>query len=124
MDALPVQVSGRRRISLVPVKENRHLLQSMSASFRVIEVDDETHDDEHSHKDEVVLPSNRFQSNRVDERVEENGRESGAPRDSQATGPKAVRPDLTGVGAEEGGPGMDLLAVPLVIVSFSFSPLE
>jgi hypothetical protein len=111
MDALaailPVQVSSRRRrVRLIPVEKHGHLLKRVPARFRVVQVNDDAHDEQHRHEHEVVPPSNRLQRDRVDEDVEEDGDEGGAPGHGQAAGAQAVRPDLAGVGAEEGGPGV------------------
>lgn len=101
---LTIQVSRRRRIRVVPVEKHRHLLQSVSARFRVVEVNYHAHDEKHRYEHKVILPSDRLQGHRVDEGVEEDCRKGRAPSYSQAAGTQAVGPDLAGVGAEERGP--------------------
>jgi hypothetical protein len=63
MDALailPVQVSRGERASLIAIEKHRHLLQRVPAGFRVVEVNNNSHDEQHCHEHQVVLPSDRF----------------------------------------------------------------
>jgi hypothetical protein len=50
MDALailPIQVSRGRSACVVPIEKHRHLLQCVSACFRIVEVDDYAHDEQY-----------------------------------------------------------------------------
>jgi hypothetical protein len=76
------------------VKDDGHLLQCVASCFRVEEVHRDTQKDEHDDEDEVVLPADAFQSNRVDESIEEDCDNGSRQSDNQATRTQAVRPDF------------------------------
>lgn len=54
------------------IKDDGHLLQGVASCFWVEEVDRDAQQDEHDDEDDVVLPADSFESDRVDESVEEN----------------------------------------------------
>jgi hypothetical protein len=92
----------------ITVKKNGHLLQSMASRLRIEKINRDAQKNEHDDEDEIVLPANAFKSNGVDEGVEEYGDHGSRQSDDQATGTKAVRPDLTRISGLERRPGSQL----------------
>jgi hypothetical protein len=54
------------------IKDDGHLLQGVASCFWIEEVHRDAQQDEHDDEDEVVLPADTLESDRVDESVEEN----------------------------------------------------
>ena len=76
------------------IKDDSHLLQGVASRFWVEKVDCDAQKDEHDDEDEVVLPADALQSDRVHESVEEDRDNGGRQSDDQTTGAQAVRPDF------------------------------
>ena len=76
------------------IKDDGHLLQGVASCFWIEEVHRDAQQDEHDDEDEVVLPADAFQSNRVDESIEEDRDNGSRQSDNQATRPQAIRPNF------------------------------
>lgn len=83
------------------IEDVRHLLETVTSSLWVEEVDSEIHDQKNNDEDNVVLPRDCLQGDRVDESVEEDGKDSNEPCDGDTAGSERVRPDFDGVRDEE-----------------------
>jgi hypothetical protein len=93
-------VCWRRDLGM-PIKDDGHLLQGVASRFWVEEVYRDAQKDEHDDEDEVVLPADAFQSDGVDESIEED-RDNGSRQSyDQTTRTQAVRPDLAGISSLE-----------------------
>lgn len=79
------------------VKDDGHLLQGVTPGFWVEEEDCDAQQDQHDDEDEVVLPTDSLESNRVDESVEEDRDNGSRQSDNQAARTQAIRPDLARV---------------------------
>ena len=79
------------------IKDDGHLLQGVASRFWVKEVHCDAQKDEHDDEDEVVLPADALQSDRVDESIEEDRDNGGRQSDDQPTRTQAVWPDLAGI---------------------------
>jgi len=78
----------------IAVEKNSHLLQRVASCLWVEEVDRYAQKDKHDNEDEVVLPADTLQSNRVDESIKEDRNNGGRQSDDQTTGAQAVWPDF------------------------------
>ena len=76
------------------IKDDSHLLQCVASCFWVEKVHRNAQKNEHDDEDEVVLPADAFQSNRVDESIEEDRDNRSGQSDDQATRTQAVWPDF------------------------------
>ena len=76
------------------IKDDSHLLQGVASRFWVEEVDCDAQKDEHDDEDEVVLPADALESDRVDESIEEDRDNGSRQSDNQAARTQAVRPDF------------------------------
>ena len=54
------------------IKDDGHLLQGVASCFWIEEVHRDAQQDEHDDEDEVVLPADTLESDRVDESIEED----------------------------------------------------
>jgi len=81
----------------ITIEQNGHLLQCVASGFWVVEVHRDAQENEHDDEDEVVLPADAIQGDRVDESVEKNRNNGSRQGDNQATRTQAVRPDLAGI---------------------------
>ena len=64
------------------IEDDGHLLQGVAPGFWVKEVNCNAQEDEHDDENEVVLPADALESNRVDESVEENCDDGSRQRDN------------------------------------------
>jgi len=71
-----------RRQLCMTIKDDGHLLQGVTPGFWVEEVNCDAQQDEHDDEDEVVLPADAFESNRVDESIEEDRDNGGRQSDN------------------------------------------
>ena len=97
-------VCWRRHLGMA-IKDDSHLLQGVASRFWVEEVDCDAQKDEHDDEDEVVLPADALESNRIDESVEEDRDHGGRQSDNQTTRTQAIRPDLARIRSLERCPG-------------------
>lgn len=66
------------------IKDDGHLLQGVASCFWVEEVHRDAQQDEHDDEDEVVLPADTLESDRVDESIEEDCDDRSRQSDNQA----------------------------------------
>ena len=64
------------------IKDDGHLLQGVASCFWIEEIHRDAQQDEHDDEDEVVLPADAFESNRVDESIEEDRDNGGRQSDN------------------------------------------
>jgi hypothetical protein len=90
------------------IKDNGHLLERVASRLGVEEVNSDAQQDEHHDEDEVVLPADFFQSNRVDESIEEDRNNGSRQGDHQTTRTQAIWPDLARIGSLKRCPGLSI----------------
>ena len=101
-------------VSLLAIEQPSNVLQSQTASLRVLEPDAEDHGDQHSEEHKVVFPLDRIERDWVNEGVEECEGERGHLDECETLSTQLVRPDFDGVRDDERGEG-DIVAEEVAV---------